>query len=151
MHHPEHVARLIRPRSTWRDSSERSSRDHDALDWQDACLMLAGCDPLAFHAFTFRHSQEPPARELVEHLLDVAEREINGSGTVTAEQLVEVLLLEERAPESQRSERHRAAAIGITRSAWRHRAARPYARLAAALDVLVSDAWRVARARAEDA
>ena len=151
MRHPEHVARLIRPRSTWRSLEERGSRDHDAIDWRDACMALAGCSPLAFQAFQLRHSEEPPGRELVEHLLEVARGELNGNGTAKPEQIVALLLREERAPESHRKERHRYVALGVSRGVWKWNYAQPYARVAAALDVLVSDAWRCARARIGDA
>jgi len=150
MRHPDAVARLIRPRSTWRDLSERGSRDHDAVDWEDACHALAGCEPLAYAAFVFRHSDDPPTPELLRHLLLVAEKAIIGS-EVTAEMLVELLLREERAPESQRTQKHRQLALGITRGVYRARIARPYSVVAAELEALVSDAWRVARDRLEAA
>lgn len=150
MRHPEGIARLIRPRSTWRDHSERGSRDHDALGFEDACIALAGASPLAYAAFQFRHSDDPPTAELVQHLLDVAERAIIGS-EVTAEQLVELLLREERAPLVQRTEKHRQLALGLTRGQYRHRIARPYSVVAGELEALVSDAWRVARRRLEAA
>lgn len=150
MRHPDAVAQLMRQRSTWRDLSERGSRDHEALNWQDACLALAGAAPLAFQAFQLRHSEDPPGHELVAHLLKVAERAILGSD-VTAEMLVELLLREERAPESQRTQKHRQLALGMTRGQYRHRFARPYAVVAAELEALVSDAWRVARRRLEAA
>jgi len=150
MRHPDAVARLMRTRSTWRDLSERGSRDHDALDWQDACLALAGAAPLAFQAFQIRHSEDPPGRELVAHLLGVAERAIVGS-EVTPEMLVELLLREERAPESQRTQKHRQLALGITRGVYRARIARPYSVVAAELEALVSDAWRIARGRLDAA
>lgn len=146
MSHPEHVARLLRPRSTWRDSS-RGSADHEALDWQDACLALAGSSPLAFQAFELRHSENPPGRELVAHLLQVAEKVLSSNSTVTPETLVELLLREERAPEGHRIERHRCAAVGMTRGQWRHRMARPYSVVAAEIETLASDAWRAARDR----
>lgn len=149
MRHPDSVARLIRPRSTWRDLSERGSRDHEAMDWQDACHALAGCPPLAFQAFELRHSENPPGRELVAHLLDVAEKAIVGSD-VTPDMLVELLLREERAPESQRTQKHRQRALGITRGQYRSRIARPYSVVAAELEALVSDAWKVARRRLRD-
>lgn len=151
MFHPEGVARLLRERSTWREPTERGSRDHDALAWEDACHALAGCEPLAFQAFQLRHSEDPPGRELVAHLLKVAERALAGSEKVTAEQLVELLLREERAPENQRTEKHRYLAFGLTRGQWKHRAAKPYAVVAAELESLASDAWRVARQRLEAA
>ena len=146
MSHPEHVARLLRPRSTWRDSS-RGSADHEALDWEDACLALAGSSRLAFQAFQIRHSEDAPGRELLAHLIAVAERALLGSDKVTPEQLVELLLREERAPEHHRREVHRYTAAGVTRGAWRCSLARPYAQIAAELEALVSDAWRVARDR----
>lgn len=150
MRHPDAVAQLLRERSAWRDLSERGSRDHDALSFEDACHALAGCEPLAFQAFQLRHSEDAPGRELVAHLLDVAERAIVGS-EVTAEMLVELLLREERAPESQRTQKHRQLALGITRGVYRARIARPYSVVAAELEALVSDAWRVARRRMEAA
>jgi len=148
-HHPDACARLLRPRSTWREPFEnRGSRDHDALSFEDACHALAGASPLAFQAFQLRHSEDPPGRELVQHLLHVAEKAIMGSD-VQPEQLVELLLREERAPESQRTQKHRQLALGITRGVYRARIARPYSEVAAALEMLVADAWRVARRRLE--
>jgi hypothetical protein len=147
MHHPEAVARLMRPRSTWRDHTERGSRDHEALDWQDACLALAGCTGLAYDAFMLKHSEEPPTPALVEYLLAVARHALGSGDTVTPAQLVELLLREERAPEVQRTERHRYLACGLARGTWRYHVARPYSALAAELESLVSDAWRVARER----
>jgi len=151
MRHPDACARLLRPRSTWREPFEnRGSRDHEAVDWEDACHALAGCEPLAYAAFVFRHSDDPPTPELVRHLLHVAERAIIGSD-ITPDMLVELLLREERAPESQRTQKHRQLALGITRGVYRARIARPYSVVAAELEALVSDAWRVARRRLEAA
>lgn len=152
-HHPDACARLLRPRSTWREPFEnRGSRDHDAVDWEDACHALAGCEPLAYAAFVFRHSDDPPTPELVAHLLQVAERALpEPVDGVTPVALVELLLREERAPAVQRTEKHRYLALGLTRGQWRHRLHQPYNRLAAELDALVSDAWRVARRRLDAA
>lgn len=151
MRHPEHAAQLLRPRSAWRDHSERGSRDHDALDWRDSLLALAGCSGIAYEAFMFRYSEEPPGAALVAHLLGVARAAIGSSDQVTPEQLVELLLREERAPESQRTERHRTLALGVSAAFYARRVARPYATVAAALESLSADAWRCARARIDEA
>lgn len=151
MHHPEAVAHLLRERSTWREPFEnRGSRDHAAEDWTDSAAALAGCTGLAYAAFMFRHSEDPPAPALVAHLIETARRPLAGNDTVTAEQLVALLLREERAPVSQRQERHRYMALGVTRGVWRYRVARPYTAIATELESLVSDAWRVARARLDN-
>jgi hypothetical protein len=138
--------------STWRDpAGTRGSRDREALGWEDGAALLAGASPLAFAAFTFRHSEEPPAGQLVEHLLAKARQVIGRSEHATPEQLVDLLLREERAPESHRLERHRILALGVSPGAWRRYIARPYTSIATELECLVSDAWRVIQQHDEQA
>lgn len=149
--HPDQIASYLRQRTTWRDLQPRGGCDHAALDWEDACLALAGCSGLAFQAFSFRHSEEPPGRELVAYLLEVARRELGDRDQVTAEQLVELLLREERAPVVQRTERHRILALGVAAAFYARHVARPYASVAAAFEILASDAWRACRGRLDAA
>jgi hypothetical protein len=140
LNHPDHLARLIRLRSTWREPGERGTRDHQAVDWKDACMALAGASPLAYAAFTFRFSEEPPTRELIVHLLAVATRELGRAPTITPEQLVEVVLREERAPANQRNAAIRACFLGLSAGQWRA-LQRPHAVVGSEIDKLVSDAW----------
>ena len=151
MHHPEHAAQLLRERTTWREPFEgRGSRDHAAAEWEDAAAALAGCSGLSYAAFMVRFSEAAPTQELLDHLVAVATRELWGKDQITPEQLVALLLREEASPEAHRKEVHRYTAAGINRGVWRSSIATPYARLAAEFESLISDAWRVARARLGD-
>lgn len=140
----------MRPRSTWREPFEnRGSRDHDALSFEDACFMLAGCTGLAYSAFRLRYSDDQPEPMLMRHLLGIAQRELRDGLTVTPEQLVVMAVHEERTAESRRTDKARYLFVSVTRAYWRHNLARPYARISSEIDQLCSDAWKVARRRLE--
>lgn len=148
MHHPEHAAQLLRQRSAWREPFQvRGSRAFDAESWEDAAAALAGASPLAYQAFMVMHSEDPPGRELLEHLFRVAERELVGVEGVTPVALVQLAIAEARSAVTQRSERARFLFLGLTRYAWKRHAARPYSAVAGELDRLHGDAWRACRAR----
>ncbi len=149
MHHPEHAAQPLRQRSAWREPFQvRGSRAFDAESWEDAAAALAGASPLAYQAFMVMHSEDPPGRELLEHLFRIAERELVAVEGVTPVALVELAIAEARSAESQRSERARCLFLGLSRGQWRHRAARPYSAVAGEIDRLHGDAWRAPRKRA---
>jgi hypothetical protein len=150
MRHPDAVARLMRPRSTWRDGSERGSRDHDALGFEDAAHLLASAPPVAYAAFQLRHSDERPDLELLQHLLAIAKRELRPGLKVTPETLVIMAVAEERCAESQRTAKHRYTFAGVSRGFWEWNCERPYARVSAAIDQLCGDCWRAILARSEE-
>lgn len=148
MRHPESAAGLLRLQSSYR--TQRAAGAHDCIRWQDAAAALADCSPLAFAAFRFRHSDDPPDPALVEHLVAVCGRVLSSNMEVTAHQLVEIALREERSPEANRTIAARHRACGVTRCFWRYNLARAYAGLGRELDVLNSDAWRALRRRLAD-
>jgi hypothetical protein len=145
MRHPAQVARLLEPKPGWREG--RGSVDHDAERWEDACIAVAGASQLAYAAFKLRYSNDPPDQRLLAHLLSISRQELAEGLKVTPESLVYLAILEERAPESQRTVAHRHLAANVARGYWRHHCERPYARLGQELDALNGDAWRVIRSR----
>ena len=152
MRHPEQVARLLRPRSTWREPGEgRGSRDHDALDWTDAALALGGCSEIAGAAFGWVHVGDHGARRVLEHhLRGVLDRAAGRDADHLAD-LVGLALDEQHAPQAQRQDRLRALVLGIDGTKWDRHYRTPHARLLSEIDSLVSDAWRIARQRLEAA
>jgi hypothetical protein len=148
MRHPDSVANLLRPRSTWRDISERGSRGHDAWSWEDAAHLLGTAPPLVWAAFMLRYSDEPPARLLLNHLVAIAARELGDASSRTPEHLVGLLVIFERGPEDARTVANYARRLEVTRGEWRWRYQRPFARVSTELDTLNSDAWQIIVRRA---
>lgn len=148
MRHPDSLARLLRLRSTWRTPG-RASRANDAVDWEDAAAALAGAGELPYAAFLARYADDGPRPELVQHLLEIARRELPARLKVAPEALVALALHEERIAETRRTAAARCQALGCCKAYFYRYVRRPYSRVAQEVDHLVSDAWRVARGRLE--
>lgn len=149
MHHPEHVAQLLREGSTWREPFQvRGGRAFDAESWEDAAAALAGAGELPSAAFLWVHNRDQGSRRILEtHLLGLVPRLSNG---VTPGMLVSLALDEQHCPQQQRRDDLRALVLGINPLEWRRSYQRLHARLLSELDQLHGDAWRTARRRMDD-
>ena len=152
MRHPEHVARLLRERSTWREPfQQRGSREHDAENWTDAAAALAGAGPLPSAAFLWCHNADTGSRRLLEHHLRGVLARFPLPESADPAELVALALDEQHCPQQQRRDDLRALVLGLPAKVWQTRYRTPHARLLAEIDSLVGDAWRVARDRLDDA
>jgi hypothetical protein len=150
-HHPDAVAHHLRQQSTWRDLQPRGDREHGAEDWTDACLAIAGCSPLAYAAFAWVHNADASSRRTLEHHLHAQLARVRLPDGLDPDVLVQLALDEQHAPENQRRDGLRAAVLGLSPSVWKRDYQNAHARLLGEISALVSDAWRVARARIDEA
>ena len=149
MRHPEAAARLMRPRPGWK--VERAGHGNDDIAWQDACVALGGCEPLAYCAFAWVLNGDRQARRQLEpHLLELLQRIGVPPGLEPCE-LVALSLDEQHSPAQQRQDRLRALVLGVDVKEWQRLYRRPHAALLCEVETLLGDAWRQIKQRDDEA